>query len=384
MRQCRLSQLWFSLCLAPVLPSAAHAADVIGNILQIDSASRSMVLRTDQRWSGLHAGALGEVWTIAVKPDARFYKVSPGEDLAHVAGSPGRAAASAFDRLAAGDRVLVRGERRERAIAADVVVDEGLSYWIMHQHVAGAFGSGEISVVGPSVYYSEGKHSFMVGCAEFIAGAHRNGAEGAALAIPGAPPGGFWDPPAAGGDPMGAIEKSIREACASAVVKQAAAAAEQARIQNEFDARFRGAILGAWRAADEAEPFASIRGESDPAGPAAWAARIQLPGAERCVLTMTTGTRSASLWTYTCQFGGGGAVYERLVKYVQSALGIAFQPDETAIGVNQVYFSDPAKPAWRLVVTSIGATSQVVLRVTPRELAATIPGGFPGAVTNGH
>jgi len=334
-----------------------------------------MVLRTDQRWDGLHTGALGETWSITLKPGARFYKVSPGEDLARVAGNPGKAAPAGFERLAVGDRVLVRGERRERTIAADVVVDEGLSYSIMHQHVAGAWGPGEISVAGPSVYYSEGKHSFMVGCAEFIAGARRNGADGPALTIPGAPPGGFWDPTSASGDAMGVIEKGIKEACSSAVVKQAAVAAEQARIQSEFDARFRGAILGAWRAADETEPFATIRGDSDAASSAAWTARIQLPGAERCALTKTAGTAAGSLWTYTCQFRGDGDIYERLVKYVQSALGIPFRPDETAIGVSQVYFSDPAKPAWRLVVTSVGATSQVVLRIMPRELAVSTPAG---------
>jgi hypothetical protein len=221
------------------------------------------------------------------------------------------------------------------------------------------------------VYYSEGKHSFMIGCAEFIAGARRNAVEGPALTIPGGPGGGFWDPTAASGDAMGVIEKGIKEACSTAVVKQQAAAAEAARIQDEFNARFRNGIVGAWRAADEAEPFASIRGEPDPASPTAvWTARIQLPGADRCLLTKTVGTAAAaSLWTFTCQFRGAGDVYEHIVQYAQSALGIAFRSDDPAIGVSQVYFSDPAKPAWRLVVTSVGATSQVVLRITPRELA---------------
>jgi hypothetical protein len=258
-------------------------------------------------------------------------------------------------------------------MVADAVVDEGTAYWIMHQHVAGAWSPGEISGVGPSVYYSEGKHSFVVGCAEFVQGAQRNGAEGPALTIPGAPAGGFWDPAASAGEAMGAIQKGIDEACSVALRKQAAAAAEQARIQDELDARFRSGVIDAWRAADEAEPFASIRGEVDSASPSAWTARIQLPGAERCVLIKTGGTTATSFWTFECRFRGAGDTYERTVKSVESALNIAFQPDEASVGVNRVFFSDSSRPAWRLIVTSMGNPSQVVLQITPRELAAKIP-----------
>ncbi len=310
-----------------------------------------------------------------MKPGARFYKIPSGQDLARVAGNPGKAVATGFERLAVGDRVLVRGERRERTMTADVVVDEGLSYWIMHQHAAGAWSPGEISVAGPSVYYSEGKHSFMVGCAEFIEGAQRHGADGPALTIPGAPGGGFWDPAAGSGEAMGAIEKGIKEACSAAVRKQAAAADEEARLEGEFDARFRSGVVNAWRAADETEPFASIRGDLDPASSGAWKARVQLPGAERCVLVKWAGTTAASFWTFGCQFRGYADIYERVVKYVQSALGIPFQPDVTAISVNRVIFSDSSKPAWRLVVSSIG-DARIVLQITPRELVAAMPEGL--------
>jgi serine/threonine protein kinase len=44
---------------------------------------------------------------------------------------------------------------------------------------------------------------------------------------------------------------------------------------------------------------------------------------------------SAPFWTYGCRFQSSAGTYERIVKAVQSALSITYQPDETAANVNQ-------------------------------------------------
>ena len=47
-------------------------------------------------------------------------------------------------------------------------------------------------------------------------------------------------------------------------------------------------VIAAWRAADESDPFASIRGDFDLSSPtAAWETSLQLPDAEQCVLLKT-------------------------------------------------------------------------------------------------
>ena len=145
------------------------------------------------------------------------------------------------------------------------------------------------------------------------------------------------------------------------------------------DADFRRSIQTAWRAAEEAEPFLSIRGDFDLASPtAAWKTRIQLPDAERCFLLKTPrpGPADAPWWTYTCSFRSSADTYERIVKLVQSALNISYRPDEAAVNVNQVLFSDPSKPAWTLVVTKDTNSSVVSLRITPEQLATSMPAGL--------
>jgi hypothetical protein len=142
------------------------------------------------------------------------------------------------------------------------------------------------------------------------------------------------------------------------------------------DAKFRSSMLAAWRASEEAQPFVSIRGDFDLTSPtAAWKTRVQLPGAERCVLikTPTPGPTPTPLWTYGCVFRAATNTYEHIVELVQSALGINYRPDEAAVGANQVFFSDPSKPAWRLVVTKTSNAPVVLLRITPQQLATSIP-----------
>jgi len=152
----------------------------------------------------------------------------------------------------------------------------------------------------------------------------------------------------------------------------------------EIAVEFRDGVIAAWRAADESDPFASIRGDFDLSSPtAAWETSLQLPDAEQCFLLKTPPAAgiAASFWTFACQFRASSNTYERIVESVQSALNLTYQPDETVAYANQVFFSDSSKPGWKLVVSKIGGASLVLLRVTPPQLAAVIPDALTAGLT---
>jgi hypothetical protein len=131
--------------------------------------------------------------------------------------------------------------------------------------------------------------------------------------------------------------------------RQASAAAQAAEFHDE--------ILAAVRAAEEADPFASVRGEFDFSAPDSrqWRTSVRLPNAEKCVLLRNPESTPTStpVWSFGCTFQSFGDGYEHMVKSVQSVIHLPYQPDEKATNVNRVYFADPSKPAWRLFVARI-------------------------------
>jgi hypothetical protein len=145
-------------------------------------------------------------------------------------------------------------------------------------------------------------------------------------------------------------------------------------------AEFREGILAALRAAEEPDPFFSIRGEFDlsAASSRQYKTSLHLPDAEKCALLKTpppTAT-AASAWTFACLFPSTGGGYEGMVKSVQSVLNLPFQPDERAVTINQVFFADPSKPTSRVFVGKLN-----VAAVGVSVVAVRLAGGAP-AVTN--
>jgi hypothetical protein len=119
-----------------------------------------------------------------------------------------------------------------------------------------------------------------------------------------------------------------------------------------------------------------------------WKTSLQLPYADQCVLLKTLGTSpgSAGLWTYACKISPASALnpqhaYENIVRAVQSALNLNYQPDESATNVNQVFFGDSSRPAWRLFVTK-RKDSSVVLWIAPKLISTAVPFSEP-APTSG-
>src|ERR1019366_741323 len=174
------------------------------------------------------------------------------------------------------------------------------------------------------------------------------------------------------------------EAAWEARAAQARQTEEQRRARDASLAGFRDGIRSAWHAAGEAEPFASIRGEFDLSSPtAAWKTTFTLPFADRCVLLKTPGTATGSAvqWTFFCIFRPAGSssrvtTYDWVVHAVKAALSLDYQPDESAVNVNRVYFSDPSKPDWRLEVTKLNDSS-VEFRIARRQSSAIAPAPRP-------
>ena len=201
------------------------------------------------------------------------------------------------------------------------------------------------------------------------------------------------------------IFNSIKDACAPAIARaekeneerDALRAAESARAQEQraevsraanakHASEFRDGVMKAWSAAGESDPFGSVRGAFDLGASDShqWKAMLQLPDSVECELFKGPSSPSPGgpLWTYACEFKRESAwdrfverfdSYERIVHAVESSLSISFQPDETAASVNQVFFSDPAEPDWKLVVTKVGDGSGVLLWITPRGYASVAP-----------
>jgi hypothetical protein len=164
--------------------------------------------------------------------------------------------------------------------------------------------------------------------------------------------------------------------------ERAASEAEMMRQQADRDARlaadFRNGILTAWKAAGEPEPFASIRGKFNLSSPtAAWLTNLQLPFADECSLFKIPASGADSAWIYACRFDptgtwGSRASYEKIIDVVQSTLSLKFQPDEGAQDINQVFFSDASKPAYKLMVSKLNPF-RIVLSIAPQRSTATLP-----------
>jgi len=181
-------------------------------------------------------------------------------------------------------------------------------------------------------------------------------------------------------------EKAVAE---QAAIREQAAARdrEAAAVKREVD--FRNGILVALHAAEEPDPFASIRGDFDLSGSDSrhWKTSLQLSGAEKCALLKTAAATptAASAWTFGCLFRASSDGYERMVKTVQSVLNLPFQPDEKALNMNQVFFADSSKPAWRFFAAKMKdgtvGLSVVAVRFADAPATAVNTTPFPAVPT---
>jgi hypothetical protein len=190
-----------------------------------------------------------------------------------------------------------------------------------------------------------------------------------------------------------------REAEAEAAAERAEAEWEQTYAAKRAS-DFRDGILAVLRAAEEPDPFASIRGDFDLSASDShqWKTNFSLPKAEKCALIRTPPVPPTSLsaWTFGCMFrlsdvasavglplydgrrrwfsspDAKGRGYEQMVNTVQSVLKLPYQPDETAVNVNQVFFADPAKPTWRLFVAKINEAT-VGISIVAVQSAVGVP-----------
>jgi hypothetical protein len=273
---------------------------------------------------------------------------------------------------------------------AETVLDAGPSFlgrhWHRHDLLAVRLKTtvnpnefGTFFIAGSSLKYVEPRspdHSFTLSCEELIGNTRVEKHEGM-----------FWVDVEPGNDehfsinvisygngfgtgsPEGIpvppiIDKAFKEPCA-----------------NALESEFKNGVVTAWRAAHEADPFASIRGDFDlTTSTGTWKSKLQLPNAAQCYLVKSAGSSpQVSPWLYLCQLRPTGYTYEKVATLVQSALNISYRPDESASSVSQVYFEDPSKE-WRLVLTKVPSPLSVVLRIGKLPLVSapldTIAPGF--------
>jgi len=395
------------LCLDFIVLTAmpAWTADLVGNVAKINDYTRSITLVLQPTgWGSSPTESL-----ISVGPAVKFWRTSPDQaDLEQAAGDLGHAAFISFENVSVGDRLLVRG---------DLILDGGASY-VAFPVNGTSMNKGTFSVAGLSVNFSEpGRpdHSSTMSCQDFIGTVRMT----PSLTNP------QWETLSYGGDKGGATysakvsdkkamdamyaaERAITNPCYVALVKQAnqvaeereQAAAEELVRRAEADARereaaaakraadFRNGILTALHAAEESDPFASIRGDFDLSGSDSrhWKTSLHLPGAEKCALLKAAAPipTAASAWTFACLFRASGDGYERMVKSVQSVLNLPYVPDEKAVNMNQVFFADLTKPAWRFFAAKMKdavGISVVAVRFAggPATAANTTP--FPTVPT---
>jgi hypothetical protein len=201
----------------------------------------------------------------------------------------------------------------------------------------------------------------------------------------------------------GTVLRQLRDACATqqaeephlaqldreeaAKRREAEAIAYQKRLadQQMADAKrkadFRDGILAALGAAEEPDPFASIRGDFDLSASDSreWKTSLQLAGADKCALLKTPPANPTSLsaWTFGCMFRASGEGYEGIVN-------LPYQPDEKAVNINQVFFADPSKPAWRVFVAKISEATIGISVVAVRAAGAPVDfntAAFPAVPT---
>ncbi len=151
------------------------------------------------------------------------------------------------------------------------------------------------------------------------------------------------------------------------VEAEVAAQAKQRQIDEAvIEATFHDQVLAAIRAAEETDPFSSVRGEFDLSAPdnRHWRTTLELSDAAKCGLLKipVSSSPSATMWAFSCTFWFGGlsaqaayaqAGYANLVKSVQAVVGVPYQPDEGTTDFNQVFFASPSRPTWRIYVAKI-------------------------------
>jgi hypothetical protein len=180
---------------------------------------------------------------------------------------------------------------------------------------------------------------------------------------------------------IGMTADEYQVALADVAKANAAREAETARAREVEEAalaaKFGEDILVAWKAGEEPDPFASIRGDFDlsSSNSRQWKTSLMLQGAENCALIKTAPAtpKAASAWTFACKLPSTGDGYEGVVKAVQSILHLPYQPDERAMMINQVFFADPANPATRLFIAKI-SDSTIGVSVVAVRYAGVVPG----------
>ncbi len=273
--------------------------------------------------------------------------------------------------------------------------EPGQSYKVAH-FKDGVIHHGVLTVDSTGVGYSEPEaqsDNFHVPCADFVKGMFlKKTQQDSFIQVP-----VHWgDPRLWSDDQEFATEnlfQSVEVTCETPAAMSRAdldkiIAADQEAAVATRKANFRKGIFAALRAADEPDPFASIRGEFDLSAPDSrqWKTNFQLAGADKCTLLKTPPAipTSPSVWTFGCMFPASGDGYGGMVKSVQSILNLPYQPDERAVDINQVFFADPSKPARRVFVAKIDEATIGLSVVAVRSAGALIDFNavsFPGAPT---
>ena len=281
----------------------------------------------------------------------------------------------------------------------NISVSGVVSYPVVHNVVVGQKASSEqtqgiFAVTGLTVTYSDtrsGAYSFTLPCGDFLGHDADLTAKGLTVA------GRYFDDHFSDKRVSPVVFRSRKEVfegisreCRTAVSLDFDRQTAEANKRREDDAKARQAyeafeaqtrankeielrndIVKAWRATSDREAFETIRGDYDldSTDSRHWKSSLVLPWANECFLVRTDGN-GLQFWTFVCQFrpSDGFGSYQQIIQAVQSSLNISYRPDETAANVNQVYFSDPAKPLWRLVVTKLAEPSgNVLLWITPQQ-----------------
>jgi len=398
---------------------------VTGNVAKIDSVAKTISLVVLREYRLLPPKPAES--SVIVKPATRFWRVSLGEadgwrvkveaDASRVTMRPEKAVDMKFDDVAVGDRILVLGTRAGEKISADTIVDEGPSFPAVHDAsddscAFGVYGNchvgkGTFFVAGLSVNFKEtgkAEHNITIACRNFVA--ERNTIGNQVCLHYGQQPAygysAYYCVKSTDTKAIQAIDDAVRavqQPCAIALNREAEAAANERKVAAEEAERralegererqaaaakrateFHDGMVLALRAAEEPDPFASIRGDFDLSGSDSrqWKTSMQLPDAEKCALLKTAASTptAASAWTFGCLFRASSDGYERMVKSVQSILKLPYLPDEKAVNINQVFFADASKPASRLFVAKINAAT-----VGISVVAVRVAGVAPNAVS---
>jgi hypothetical protein len=269
-------------------------------------------------------------------------------------------------------------------------------------------GPGKLSLEDSRVVYAglskEPTNTFSVLCSEFPSHVSLLFSNRLMVTVPGA----LYSLQLSGGSHSKDVFVEVMAACAASEKETAKRRAEAAGIsaqanalrQKELEeeetrriaqwraesaANFHDGILAALRAAEESDPFASIRGDFDLSATDSrqWKTSFTMPNAEKCVLLKAPAPPPAvgSFWTLACISRASKVEYEDLVKSVQSVLNVPYQPDEQEpANVNQVFFADPSRPTWRLFVTKFNEGAVGISVVATRLAGGAVPnlGQLPG------